>query len=807
MYSENVQSKAGSGRLFLVGTAEIRASLTKEINPENNRDNKGWVSTIDSWVQYMFAKAFPGLLLLNKTQELYLLEDIIKQLIGNEFPNTSNISEIFYKTRALLKGAKGDLNSLTPETHDQKIFKSTLKKYEKLKKERDWYSLDDAYKLVTNEILIKGDDLPNNINHFPFNNLKKTEEDLINACKVKGVVFEEVLADNKKICQPLKKPCINTKQEVKECVNFIKHLLTIDESKNICITSPILDSITTELHTKILEEFSTLITPINEVCYTSEIKALTEYSDYNALKNIIEYIFELSDIDLSEEETNIFTHIASTIDLQRKTNTIDLIQLFVTEIFETLGLYSNKNKTQEYIIEIALKCVDKLESFKFETGKFDANEIVKQYLDILGKESIEYICKPLFNIHILPPEHLDGKNFDLIWMLNSNSDHYPTLPSKAPLISSYDNRRLKLNELNEGFILAKADETNRIIESAYEFIYSYSIYDEDRELLEPTILPHADELYLAIKTPTKPNRSSREIVDDTYSTELRKKGKCPGGTRYIELHNQCPFMSTYIARYPKTLKKVDDVFKENNARGNLIHEFLEYFWKKLNSTEELRALSLSKFNLIVKESLNKAIENTKDDSGLEDWFFSNEVKIIKPLLIAFLEIEKKRNFEIVSIEKLHYLTFEDLVFTVFADRIEKETYEADNTVVELIIVSDHKSGEVTASDWLKEPIQKPQVPIYTQIPNIDGAVFNVLNSKETTYKGVVNHPNPKELGISTPRGLKHGWEVQKELWAKDINESVKSMKTGFSHTKPFKKLVCTRCELSNVCRIDANETT
>tara|TARA_Y100001934_G_scaffold235032_1_gene285493 strand:- start:1467 stop:2354 length:888 start_codon:yes stop_codon:yes gene_type:complete len=282
-----------------------------------------------------------------------------------------------------------------------------------------------------------------------------------------------------------------------------------------------------------------------------------------------------------------------------------------------------------------------------------------------------------------------------------------------------------------------------------------------------------------------------------------------GGSNLLKNQADCPFQAFSRFRLHATNQEIPDTDFDPMIRGNLVHRILEIFWRKVKTREQLAHLyetgQLEKqLENIVKQAMEqywKGLPEQKEFLKLEE---SRNIKLVMEWLVYF-EMERE-NFTVLEPEKEETVNFDGLSLTLRMDRID-ETEDKKKVLI------DYKTGEVNPSDWVKERILSPQLPLYANIISPTAVYFAQTKKGQMGLKGIkesienIENPSIQFVGFNKPAKFSElleepTWKNLLGFWKKQINVLTSEFLAGHIRIDPSQKLnTCRNCDLNPVCRI------
>lgn len=405
---------------------------------------------------------------------------------------------------------------------------------------------------------------------------------------------------------------------------------------------------------------------------------------------------------------------------------------------------------------------------------------IRTYAEVLG-ELYRLASNTLFlpkekpaNIQILGLLEAVGIPFDYLWVIGLNRETWPLNPSPNPFIPIAVQRAKGLPRCSAARELEMARKfTHQLCCGAAEIVFT--VGESGGGVLLPAAGPNINmdcslhhHTYLYDNNPEDP-------------FPLQPNEKIRGGTRLFKLQSICPFRSFAEIRLgAKPMPTVTEGLTPLE-RGEIIHAVLERFWEGLANLTDLKALSEEDLQNRLKQTIEQVFKTSKNVrlQGLkieQPQYLLLEKNRTFDLIYRWLELEKTRSdFEVVSRELAEKLIFEEMVFKIRIDRIDRLANGDE-------ILIDYKTGKANTSDWLGERPRDPQLPFYamTREKMPSEIAFGVLHAEKVQFKTMGSDP----------------------AWAQYLQQLIAEFKSGVATVTPLEgEKTCRNCSLQSVCRI------
>jgi len=410
-----------------------------------------------------------------------------------------------------------------------------------------------------------------------------------------------------------------------------------------------------------------------------------------------------------------------------------------------------------------------------------------------------------------------GLDFDHLWVMNLNSDVLPGPSKPNPLLPVELQRRYQTPGSSPGRELDLAARImNLLLCSSQEIIFSYSVREDDREILESPLIrtvPYIGQEKIEIHESRDifslmAGNSGLTAISDDFGLPLTQDW-LPGGAKIFQDQALCPFKG-YAAHRLGAAAPEEPVFALTSVdRGNLVHRALMRVWQEIGSLEELK-------EMVDEDSLDFLLDETASMTVREfpgrghvlftPEFMSLEQARLKNVIGKWLEKELERSdFEVLALEQAEYVHINSIRIKTRMDRLDR----LENGRV---VVIDYKTGAAidnVEDIWMGDRIIEPQLPIYSRISGEKpaGVVLAQVNPRTFRFHGIIEGEEirlrgnslktPADLGLSGIKEILDQWSDRLEIISREI-------KGGYALVDPLPQSgsrTCRYCDFKPLCRI------
>ncbi len=303
--------------------------------------------------------------------------------------------------------------------------------------------------------------------------------------------------------------------------------------------------------------------------------------------------------------------------------------------------------------------------------------------------------------------------------------------------------------------------------------------------------PPASPLWL----PARIHRDGQlEAVEDCVGPAWPGSVQMPGGTRSLELQNECPFRAFAELRLGSAPLDIPEPGIDTKERGNLMHAALSRLWQHLVDSSALTARSAEALEQDITECVRKAAAETFESSappGLE-----REIRRTVQLIAQLCELERtRRPFRVQGTEFDSVLGIAGGELRIRIDRVD-ELAGGGRAVI------DYKTGRRKSADWYGERPTHIQLLAYLAAlgPDVIALATANVTAREVRFDGIANEPNL----LPKVRGVQGDWDVRRGEWLGRLERLAQGFLAGQAAVDP-KPGACEYCPVGSVCRISKND--
>jgi len=431
-----------------------------------------------------------------------------------------------------------------------------------------------------------------------------------------------------------------------------------------------------------------------------------------------------------------------------------------------------------------------------------------QFLSLLRTVCSEMRFAPMAkytNVVVMPLAQITALSFDYLFVLGLDEEAFPPPARLCPLLPASVQKSHAI-PMSSG-VLAYASSQQlwiHLLQSAPSVEISYARHRDDREFLPSSFVmqveqnPVFDPNMEVVQLPT-------EYFNDAPNVSVQSDEAIRGGTSIIRNQSACPFRA--FATHRLSITRLDETSPgiEPRRKGDLIHIALDFIWKKLDSQQALTALGADGRNVLIDAAIGYAWSQYRlsIDARTQQY----ERKRMRALLLEWLELELSRPpFRVIGSELDYLMQLPEEAEPQFLVRIKIDRMDQDESGHRILI--DYKTGaKQTASSWLQERIEEPQLPQYALAAGLgsnDAVAFARVRSGDMNFEGLCG----EEIGIRgviSCDGKRHApedWQQLLKEWQVRINALAAEFVSGRCDVSPRDVHSCKYCGFEAICRIE-----
>jgi ATP-dependent helicase/nuclease subunit B len=443
-----------------------------------------------------------------------------------------------------------------------------------------------------------------------------------------------------------------------------------------------------------------------------------------------------------------------------------------------------------------------------------------EFLNILERHARETIFSPESHgapVQILGPFESSGQQFDAVWFMGTDDEHWPQHGRFHPLIPPAVQRQhgMPHSTPDDDWNLAHA-VTTRLLASTPYMVFSHAERDAETEF-RPS--PLVASLFSGESAPERaestdadpvPAPDLEEIPDDSGVLAWPIE-QTAGGASILTRQAACPFQSFAVKRLSAERLDAVEWGLDPAEKGNLLHKILQRLFEPgqpdaLHTGNDLAtAILTNSLPGILDSHIERAIRDLLHEDPADDWqraWLAVERRRLRTRLLEWLTLESQRQpFTVEACERvLENVRVGGLQLRLRADRID---LLPDGSR----LILDYKSGDVSASAWDGERPGEPQLPLYAaygNVENVSGLLLAKIRAGETGFDGRIRNaraqlgPDPiaRKALVDNPYT-----DAMRDQWAGALENLALEFLRGEAAVRPRERQVCSFCELHSLCRI------
>jgi len=412
-------------------------------------------------------------------------------------------------------------------------------------------------------------------------------------------------------------------------------------------------------------------------------------------------------------------------------------------------------------------------------------------------------------IQILGVLETSGLNFDALWVMGLDDEHWPQPHRPNPFLPLAVQRDAGLPQSSAAEALAASRAAMaRWCEAAGEVVLSHPLQEEGRELRASALIAH-----IPAGTPESPAYSDlRNAVHALGGLECRADDPLPpidgtvvaGGTALLKDQSACPFRAAARHRLRADAPAAPHAGLDALERGTLVHQVLARVWEVLRDSEALHAIDEAGLQALLEGAADAAMARLRRErpATVQGRFAEIEKRRLIGLARSWLDQDRKRGgFRVLAVEDQRDMAIGGLQFRTRLDRVDES---ADGRR----IILDYKTGKANAADMLGARPEEPQLPLYllSAEPGAVAVAFAQVRAGSMAYAGLARDADLLP-GIKALPDTRHGreypqWTGLVEAWRADLDRIAREFAAGVASVDPKRyPQTCHYCDLQPLCRV------
>ena len=398
-----------------------------------------------------------------------------------------------------------------------------------------------------------------------------------------------------------------------------------------------------------------------------------------------------------------------------------------------------------------------------------------------------------------------GIEFDHLWVMGLSDDAWPIHTRPNPFLPLAAQRKARVPEASiEATFALDAAITRGGRAAAREVVLSHPAAEGERKLLPSPLLRDLPQGELAL--PAYPRYRDRihaaariEAIEDAIAPPLAAGAALTGGTAVITDQSACPFRAFALHRLDAQSPQAPHAGLDAMERGMLVHRVLAGAWSELKTKTALDAIDAIELDALLARAAGDAVARVKRErpATLAGRFAEVEKGRLVRLARVWLEMEREArgdDFTVVAVEDKRKLVIGSLTLRGKLDRVD-ELEDGRRIVI------DYKSTAESASAWLGERPDEPQLPLYlvSTEPDAVGIAFAQVKAGEMKFAALAADETLLPVRKSLPD---IGWDAQVGAWREVLARLATQFAAGEAAVQPkYPRKTCRNCDLQPLCRI------
>lgn len=434
-------------------------------------------------------------------------------------------------------------------------------------------------------------------------------------------------------------------------------------------------------------------------------------------------------------------------------------------------LHERKLSSHEYQTRQAFgDCVDAFGRLDALLGEVTLMEVSTHLRRMCMERTFQPQTEGRPRLQVLGLLEASGLDFDGMWLMGMQDSAWPPPARPNPLLPAEAQRKVGAPNASASIQLAFAQQLHAmLLTAAPEVVFSWSRMAGASELNpSPLIPPTPDEHHLA--APTSPHWTVEAAkqgpaqlaapIEDHLAPAVSESERVRGGTWLLRAQAICPAWAYFQYRLGAVRLEEPVEGLDARKRGTFVHDSLEFFWTRVQTSEALHAMTPEAQSGLVAAAVQHVLAAHDADprnEPIKPRLRALEQERLLRLIEGWLQVElqRKHRYTVIANEREVNVDIQGIRFRMFIDRIDQLE---DGS----LLVIDYKTGaNIDTDNWATERLTEPQLPIYASVQPpaegpVEGVVFAKVLMKDPTWAGLARHDKllTKVTGLESKAGRK-----------------------------------------------------
>jgi probable DNA repair protein len=406
-------------------------------------------------------------------------------------------------------------------------------------------------------------------------------------------------------------------------------------------------------------------------------------------------------------------------------------------------------------------------------------------------------------VQVMGVVEAEGSAFDAVVFLHATDVNWPVADRVHPLLPWTLQRAMKMPGSDSALAIATSRGlTQDLLRSSGSMLFSYAAEDENGKLRPSPLLSELgieriDAAELALPAPPAEQVIGETSADDSELPSLPSY-EVGGGASVLKLQAACGFLAFAELRLRATEPEGGTLGLDAGESGSLLHRVLQYFWRKVETQDTLRSMSLAERDEMLMRAVDASLPSQLQvRDGWDRAYLRLQKQRLRSLLLQWLDQELRRGpFTVSDVERKERVTVGPLTLEVRVDRLD--------LVEGGVVLVDYKTGaDVDPRQWAGPRPDDPQLPLYTLLAETD-ELKGIAFAKVRAGREMKWHGYQAEEGI-LPQSRTNVRDIASlaEEWRETLTRLAEDFAASKADVSPKSfEINCKRCGQRLLCRVD-----
>lgn len=502
----------------------------------------------------------------------------------------------------------------------------------------------------------------------------------------------------------------------------------------------------------------------------------------------------------------------------------------IPQLLHAVGwLFERKLSSHEYQTKQAFfECVGVFGRLDALLGEVPFTEVSTHLMRMCQERTFQPQTEGKPRLQVLGLLEASGIDFDGMWVMGMQDSAWPPPARPNPLLPAEAQRKASAPNASAAVQLVFAQRLHEmLLKAAPEVVFSWARAAGASELSPSALIPETPDTnhfpapvssHWTIEAAKRGASMLEQPLDDHIAPLVSESERVRGGTWLLRAQAICPAWAYFQYRLGAVRLEEPVEGLDARKRGTFLHDSLEFFWKRVQTSDSLRAMTPEERSRLVSEAVAYVLSAHDADpknEPLKPRLRSLERERLQRLIDGWLKVELERThgFTVIANEREVNVDIKGIRFRMFVDRIDQLE---DGS----LLVIDYKTGaSIDTDNWASDRLTEPQLPIYASIqpPSegpVEGVIFAKVLMKDPTWAGLACQDKllTKVMGLESKSGRKlfpqerfPDWGSVLRHWKQCVEGVAQEIRSGEAGVRFNNEADLRYCDVKPLLRLDERQ--